>query len=311
MGWVLQHIGARANAMIAKELDPFVGRDKFQLAGRKAEEQMAFYLRRYFATSDDIYVLNGLKIFANGELAQIDHLIVHPNGIIIIESKSVASKITVTNDLQWIREYAENSTGMKSPIIQAEMQKMVFLEFAKKLNDIPGVFLNENIQLLIAISDNGIINWSNRDPIPSVLKADQVCNAATAIIEAAAVGKSEEIIHESALKQWFLDNTAIGVYKQIPSRNWVPWIALFLAACNEYKNDLDLLPCPDESMDKLWGNVDFQIRRQTIHELFPSAYATLWRSTVGKRQESFHKERLANMRASAYKSGAFNLSLPP
>lgn len=33
--------------MIRKELDPFEGFGKFELSGRKAEEQMAFYLRRF------------------------------------------------------------------------------------------------------------------------------------------------------------------------------------------------------------------------------------------------------------------------
>lgn len=291
--------------MIAKELDPFIGTDKFQVAGRKAEEQMAFYLRRYFATSEDICVVNGLKIFANGESAQIDHLIVHPNGIVIIESKSVASTITVTDDQQWIREYGEKSTGMKSPIIQAEMQKMVFLEFAKNLKQLPSNFLNENIKVLVAISDNGIINWSNRQPISNVHKADQICNALIAMVESAAVGKTEERIPEDALKQWFLDNTLNGVYKQIPNKNWVPWIGHFLAACNGYKDDLNILASPEESFDKLWEHADDHTKREIIHDNLPFAYTSLWDATVGRMQRSFHWERIANQRAFFLKTGSF------
>ena len=40
--------------MIRKELDPFEGSGKLELAGRKAEEQMAFYLRRFFGSSVDV-----------------------------------------------------------------------------------------------------------------------------------------------------------------------------------------------------------------------------------------------------------------
>lgn len=291
--------------MIAKELDPFYSNDKFQVAGRKAEEQMAFYLRRYFASSDEIYVINGLKIHANGESAQIDHLIIHPNGMLIIESKSVAEKIAVTADNQWIRKFGEKSTGMKSPIVQAEMQKMVFLQFAKNLDRFPNQFLGDNIQVLVAISDGGFIDWLDRMPISNVLKADQICDAAIKVIEFAAAGKPQEIIHEDALKQWFLDNTEQGKYMQIPTRNWVPWLAMFLSACNGYKDDLNTLESPDESLDDLWIHADVQTKRQIIHDLMSTNYQALWNATVTKRQKPFHWERVQNMRAMARKTGAF------
>lgn len=291
--------------MIAKELDPFSSSDKFQVAGRKAEEQMAFYLRRYFASEEDIYVINGLKLFANGESAQFDHLIVHPNGIIIVESKSVASKITVTADNQWIREYGERSTGMKSPIIQAEMQKMIFMEFAKTLKTIPAIFLGDNIQVLVGISDSGIINWLDRPAIANVLKADQICSATLAIIKATTLGKREEIVHQDDLEQWFLDNTEKGEYKQIPNRNWVPWISMFLAACNGYSDDLNTLQSPEESMDDYWNIADDQTKRQVIHDFMPENYRALWHSTVFKWQQPFQSERRKNMRAWAFKTGAF------
>jgi hypothetical protein len=37
--------------MIRKELDPFEDTDRYAVAGRKAEEKMAFYLKRYFASN--------------------------------------------------------------------------------------------------------------------------------------------------------------------------------------------------------------------------------------------------------------------
>lgn len=286
--------------MIAKELDPFSSTDRLQVAGRKAEEQMAFYLRRYFASSEDICVINGLKLFANGESAQFDHLIVHPNGIIIIESKSVASKITVTADNQWIREYGEKSTGMKSPIIQAEMQKMVFLEFAKYFSQIPSVFLGDNVQILVAISDGGIINWSNRPPIANVLKADQICSAAISLINS-TTSKQEDIVDSDDLFQWFLDNMKKGEFKQIPGRNWVPWLALFLSVCNEYKDDLQTLASPDESLDANWALVDDQTKRQIILELMPLNYNAKWDSTVGKWYLPFHSAYLTALRELDYK----------
>lgn len=41
--------------MILKELDPFSSADVLEKAGRQAEEQMAFYLRRAFKDEPDTF----------------------------------------------------------------------------------------------------------------------------------------------------------------------------------------------------------------------------------------------------------------
>lgn len=63
--------------MIVKELDWFISQDRFAKAGREAEEQMSFYLRRAFADNQNIYVLNDLRLEYEDDAAQIDHLILH------------------------------------------------------------------------------------------------------------------------------------------------------------------------------------------------------------------------------------------
>ena len=81
--------------MILKELEPFQSTDKLARAGRAAEEQMAFYLRRKFATSPDVRVFNNIRLEKNGDAAQIDHLVLYKHGVIIIESKSVTSEVKI------------------------------------------------------------------------------------------------------------------------------------------------------------------------------------------------------------------------
>lgn len=69
--------------MIYKDLDPFTGSDKFAVAGRRAEEQMVHYLKRFFGSSQEVDVLNYLRIDLQGEIAQMDHLVLHPFGLSI------------------------------------------------------------------------------------------------------------------------------------------------------------------------------------------------------------------------------------
>lgn len=160
--------------MIIKELDSFASSDKFQMAGRKAEEQMAHYLRRFFGSSADVDVLNYLRIELGGEVAQMDHLVLHPYGLLIVESKSVSGSVQIKDDGQWIRWFAKQPQGMRSPVTQAKMQLMLLKELLDKTVKQKGFFDQVAMDVVVAISDSGTIQWPAAGIIPEVCKADQV-----------------------------------------------------------------------------------------------------------------------------------------
>lgn len=160
--------------MILKELEPFAGQDKFQVAGRRAEEQMAHYLRRFFGSSNDVDVLNYLRIDLAGEVAQMDHLVLHPYGLLIVESKSVAGSVQIKEDGQWIRWFNKQPQGMRSPVTQAKMQAMLLKELFEKTVKQKGFFEQVQVDVLVAISDSGTIQWPATGSLPEVCKADQV-----------------------------------------------------------------------------------------------------------------------------------------
>lgn len=160
--------------MILKELDAFSGEDKFQVAGRKAEEQMAHYLLRFFGKSAEVDVLNYLRIDLAGEVAQMDHLVLHPFGLLIVESKSVAGSVQIKDDGQWIRWFNKQAQGMRSPVTQAQMQVMLLKELLEKTVNKKGFFDHVEMDVNVAISDSGTIQWPTSGVIPQVCKADQV-----------------------------------------------------------------------------------------------------------------------------------------
>lgn len=160
--------------MILKELDPFVGSDKFSIAGRRAEEQMAHYLKRFFGSSSEVDVLNGLRIELRGEVAQMDHLVLHSCGISIVESKSVAGSVQIKDDGQWIRWYNKQPQGMRSAVTQARMQGMMLKELLTATVKQKGAFDGVEFDFLVAISDSGTIQWPSTGPLPEICKADQV-----------------------------------------------------------------------------------------------------------------------------------------
>lgn len=187
--------------MIFKELDPFQSDDKFARSGRSAEEKMAFYLKRFFGNDPDILVLNGIRVEADGDAAQIDHLIIHSHGLSIVESKSVHGKIQIKDDGQWIRWFGANqSKGMASPITQARLQERFFRDVLGKASKNPAFFSKFPIDLYVAISDDGVIIWPQTGAVAGVCKADQVADKIIGANQGKARDKGLELSPENRLK---------------------------------------------------------------------------------------------------------------
>jgi hypothetical protein len=177
--------------MIVKELDSLESNDKFEQAGHYAESQLAFYLKREFKDDPQIFVFNNLRLEKAGDACQIDHLVLHPYGIIIIESKSVTTRVEVNELGEWKRWFNNVWQGMPSPVLQAQRQGKFLKNYLeanveKLLNKIffgkQAHFTKMPIDVLVAISDSGIINRPKNDKLDSVSKADQIADKTKAII---------------------------------------------------------------------------------------------------------------------------------
>lgn len=153
---------------------------------------MAFYLKRAFAEIPDVLIYNNLRFVRNGEVAQIDHLVLHRYGFTLIESKSVTGKVEVNKQLEFVRVYGHKRTGMKSPIsqvgMQAELLQNLLNDQKKSLRRkvmfglVQAEFSNLRFTRLVAISDGGEIIRKQCDP-PELKKADQVVATVRAMIQ--------------------------------------------------------------------------------------------------------------------------------
>ncbi|RKQ57179.1 nuclease-like protein [Vogesella indigofera] len=141
--------------MILKEKTFTEARDWKQAAGDAAEKEMAFYLRRYFGDDSEVYVLNDIRLEMDGDAAQMDHVLIHPAGLTIIESKSVAGKLQMKAGGEWLRWYDDRSSGMASPIVQAKLQAEFLRKFLRRMAKQPQVIDALAIDFMIAISSKG------------------------------------------------------------------------------------------------------------------------------------------------------------
>jgi len=159
-------------------------------AGLNAEHQMSHYLKRAFADTQGILVLNGIRLESDNDSAQIDHLIIHKYGMIIIESKSVHGTIEINEHGEWHR--LGFSEGMASPVEQAKRQAVFLKKYLNK-SDLKrssdswlAIFDDSSLEkvsidVLVAISDTGIImRQTNMD---KVYKADMITDKINQIIE--------------------------------------------------------------------------------------------------------------------------------
>ena len=171
--------------MIAKEYTASPTNDRFQRAGDEAEKQMAFYLKRAFGDDPAVQVFHNLRLEDGGEVAQIDHLVLHRNGAVIVESKSVTSSVRINERDEWTREWNGRWTGMPSPVLQARRQTDLLRKILRARREELlskaifglvqrgyGMFV---FDVVVAISDQGVIppQTHGRHVVPGRPKAAQ------------------------------------------------------------------------------------------------------------------------------------------
>jgi len=187
--------------MILKELDPFISADLLAKSGRAAEEQMAFYLRRAFATDPEILVLNGIRLERDGDAAQMDHLVAYPFGLIIIESKSVTGTVRINAQGEWVRVYGRKLSGMPSPILQAERQADFLRQYVAGREGWPAS--TPAIAVMAAISDSGVVQRTRGLDLPDVWKADQITHTIQKLLNASRTLQSGTGLIAQALRLAF------------------------------------------------------------------------------------------------------------
>jgi hypothetical protein len=160
--------------MVLKELDPFYGRTQEEIAGRIAQDRMAYHLRRFFGKSEEIDVLNYLRVGSGNTVAHVDHLVLHPYGLLVVERENLVDKVQVKDDGQWLRWRNDTSSEMRSPITRAYLRALSLKAFLDKNVKQKGFFEGVELDILVAVPDTSVIQWPSMGPLAEVCNADQV-----------------------------------------------------------------------------------------------------------------------------------------
>ena len=178
--------------MIIKQLDQPINTDKFAVAGYEAEKQMAYYLKHGYSDSENVFVYNNIRFKELDDYTQVDHLIFHEYGMIIVESKSVSTKIKFNERREWNRWWNNSWEGMQNPVAQAKRQANSLRKvlnknreklFKKIFGKTLATFDKMLIDCVVAISDQcAEIKRPEKNDYPNVIKADLVTDYIDKII---------------------------------------------------------------------------------------------------------------------------------
>ena len=154
--------------------------------GRRGERKMADLLAERLA--DDHVILNDLELRVAHERSQIDHLVLAPSGLYVIESKFWAGTLSGdARDAQWTQRKSNGSSrSVKSPVQQVERQRRMFI--TRLSAQVPedrihalAVFTHPAAELRIANAKNRVFRIdeairfiNDRCFDPPVLAADEV-----------------------------------------------------------------------------------------------------------------------------------------
>jgi len=105
-----------------------------QKKGIQGERDSAFYLDSYFKEGVNHVVLHDLRFVFEGEVAQIDHLIINRAfGIYLVETKNYAGNMVINEHGEFTVHYDDFRFGVPSPIEQSRRHERVLSKLLERL----------------------------------------------------------------------------------------------------------------------------------------------------------------------------------
>lgn len=102
--------------------------------GIQGEKESAFYLDSYFKDADNHVLLHDLRLVVDGEVAQIDHLVLARGGAVyLLETKNYAGSLEVNEHGEFTAVYDDERYGIPSPLEQSKRHERVLARLMETL----------------------------------------------------------------------------------------------------------------------------------------------------------------------------------
>ena len=103
--------------------------------GIQGEKDSAYYLDQYFKHGENHVVIHDLRLVVDGDVAQIDHLIINRAfGIYLIETKNYAGNLSINEHGEFTAEYDNGVRfGIPSPLEQSQRHERILVKLLERL----------------------------------------------------------------------------------------------------------------------------------------------------------------------------------
>lgn len=159
--------------------------------GIQGERDSAHYLDSYFKTSENHVVLHDLRFVLDGEVAQIDHLVINRGlGMYLVETKNYAGNLVINDHGEFTVEYDDVQFGIESPIEQSHRHGRILMRLLETLEIVGRTQKQPELFHVVMLHPKARI----QRPIPkafdtsNVIKADQFPSWHGQFVESKGVG---------------------------------------------------------------------------------------------------------------------------
>lgn len=172
--------------MILKEVSQGDGHEAHNPRGCTQEHMVADQLAQAFADDPRVLVFNDISLAHRARRTRIDHLVVHPFGAIIIESRRLHGEVWVDRCGNWSRCARGRWVGIPSPLHHAQVQQDILRDLLAahwqgstgRNEDLPCQAVGGEWKTLCALPDRAMVH---RERMPGEISA--------CVVTAEAIGK--------------------------------------------------------------------------------------------------------------------------
>jgi len=144
--------------------------------GIQGEKESAFYLDSYFKDAENHVLLHDLRLVVDGDVAQIDHLVLSRGGnVYLIETKNYSGNLEVNAHGEFTAHYDDEHFGIPSPLEQSKRHERVLSKLMETLGMVPRTDKKLDYHHVVMLHPKAIIRRPDTKELDTsyLIKADQ------------------------------------------------------------------------------------------------------------------------------------------
>ncbi len=177
--------------------------------GIQGEKESAFYLDSYFKDADNHVVLHDLRLVVDGEVAQIDHLVLARGGAVyLLETKNYAGSLEVNDHGEFTAVYDDERYGIPSPLEQSKRHERVLARLMETLGMVGRTDKKLSFHHVVMLHPKAVIIRPDPKKLDTsyLIKADQFPAWREKYVESMGVGAVFKTVlnlrSQDTIKEW-------------------------------------------------------------------------------------------------------------